>query len=320
MSSNETPLSEVQVWSMYWAGGQRNSCLAAHRESDQQELSNYWRKLAQQLPKHARVLDLACGNGAVAYALQDSRADITIDAVDKSELNPVTAAGEQYSCPADQSKLSFHAKLDILDLPEKFNNYDLICSQFGIEYAGLLAIPEMLERRLKLGGRLAFLIHNKNGDLYESSCKKINEYKVLREAGLLRLMQSYLRSLLKENVEQQSADRQALELAGQQYMGLEVGTKPISGAIFDAISQLLSLSQQDVSGARKGFDALSMRISADQNRLEQMVAAAQSEDQIKKFDALFLPSTYIERKISDFHIGTDKEQYLLAWEYSARLK
>ena len=308
-------LNDSQVWSMYWAKGERNSCLAAQNKSDQLAIENYWHEVARSLNESARVLDLACGNGAVAYALQKARADLILDAIDKSELSPFSKS--HYS-NVEEPNLRFHSNIDLLDLPTKFTGYDLICSQFGVEYAGLLKLPDVVKGRLNQNAEFVILVHHKSGGLFKSTEKKTQEYQALKVTGLLENLGSHLTSLKSEDIEQQKNTRQNLEIAGQQYLQKKIGTKSISGAVFDAIAHILATVDTSLPKALKMFGSLCLRVDAEHNRLEQMLSAAQSKQDIQKLDSLFKQHGFVDTQIKEFTVGKFDDEYLLAWEYRAR--
>src|SRR4051794_39329082 len=54
------------AWSAYWQSPRTMSCLAEGGLQQQSQLETDWRTFFHGLPDKARILDLACGNGAVA--------------------------------------------------------------------------------------------------------------------------------------------------------------------------------------------------------------------------------------------------------------
>ena len=71
------------------------------------------------LPKQGRVVDLGCGNGALAYRVAESNQNLKIIAIDK-ELHKLTKG-----LPLEQANLSF-IEGDAYHLPLQSNSVDLI--------------------------------------------------------------------------------------------------------------------------------------------------------------------------------------------------
>ena len=319
MAIKNSNLEDSAVWSMYWSGGQRDSCLAVKSEEHQQQLHAYWLSVVDNLSENARVLDLACGNGAVAHVLNNARPDLWIDAVDKSDLNPLINKESAADCNKQQSRLCFYSNTDLLELPETLSGYDLICSQFGIEYAGLASIPLAIHNRLNKQGRLAFLIHHQEGGLVSSTTAKLEEYRVLNSFKLFTLLEARISAGESNNQRNRNLADQNLESAGQAYMALGTGTMPISGSVFNVISEILKLADKNSAQALEQLNQVILRVNAEQSRLQQMLASARSQRQIKQFDTLLAKQGFVDRNARDFLVDVDSAKYLLAWNYQASL-
>lgn len=107
-----------------------------------------------------KVLDIGTGNGAVIEYLSQAPGvklenAICVD-VSAAAINIV-----QERFPAVAGVVA-----DAKSIPLENGQYDLITSQFGIEYAGAAAIDEAI-RLLAPGGSLLFLLHIQPGYLYE---------------------------------------------------------------------------------------------------------------------------------------------------------
>ena len=315
MNNPVSELNDAQVWSMYWSQGQRESCLAANSDADQKELQALWRGVLTDIPKRARVLDLACGNGAVAHVINETRPDLSIDAIDKSDIKPIDQQGSNQS--DTDSNLVFHSQIDILKLPTRFTDYDLICSQFGIEYAGLARVAEQLATRLNKGGQLLCLVHHSEGDLYTSTQKKLSEYTILEGYKLLDLLEARIIVTTGDGEDKKLHAEQNLERAGHNYMALGTGTKPISGSLFAAIGQILTCAQKNITEAQRLLDALRLKIAAEQSRLQQMVSAAQDKDQITQFIKILESQGFSQCEATPFYVGEENSKYLLAWQCHA---
>lgn len=110
-----------------------------------------------------RVLDIGSGNGAlVVLARQVFRSaplHITCVDISQSAIDDI-----QRRFPEVEGRVC-----DAAEIPIDSGRFDLICSQFGIEYAGMSAVDEAV-RLLAPSGRLALLMHH-SGGIIQSDCE-----------------------------------------------------------------------------------------------------------------------------------------------------
>ena len=154
----------TEDWDAYWRNAE---AAAAHKDGGPQDevLERFWRQFFQRtLPafrSRLSMLDIACGNGAVPrHALaairgMDKNIDITIYGLDESPA----ALGEMRKRNQGLNYIASDAAL----LPIRNEAFDLVTSQFGVEYAGSEALAEAarlsgsdaIRNSATLGGNLA---------------------------------------------------------------------------------------------------------------------------------------------------------------------
>ncbi|MES2321815.1 MAG: class I SAM-dependent methyltransferase [Pseudomonadota bacterium] len=147
------------VWSRYWSHGVGHSCGGSYGSSYEGALAAWWRAAFATLAPGARVLDIATGNGALPRLLLDfdQAGTLSCDAVDLATLAPAWFAG---LAPERAARLRFHGKQAAEALPFPDGNFDLVMSQYGLEYTDLArTVPEIL-RVLAPGGRIRLLTHH----------------------------------------------------------------------------------------------------------------------------------------------------------------
>ncbi|MFN3835604.1 MAG: class I SAM-dependent methyltransferase [Glycocaulis sp.] len=133
-----------QSWTQYWKSGQLHSCFVAGTPF---ETSHIWSPFLDQLPDGSRVLDLACGAGALTRLAVGAQRGFLVTGVDYASALPSIPGAEVRPDTALES------------LPFPDGAFDAVISQFGLEYAdGGFALAEAL-RVLAGGGRFAFLAH-----------------------------------------------------------------------------------------------------------------------------------------------------------------
>ncbi len=161
---NSVDMNFEENWEGFWRNTRE---AAAYRSGAPQQaaLEQFWGGFFKRtLPMFpgARILDLACGNGVVA----------------RSALGSARAMGEHavMVCGLDRSAsglIDFHRRLpaaqavnaDVLQAPFREGVFELVTSQFGVEYAGSSAIVSAA-RLVSPGGVLAAILHLKGGGIY----------------------------------------------------------------------------------------------------------------------------------------------------------
>ena len=112
-----------------------------------------------RLTRGARVLDLAPGNGSLPKLAVDhlSELELEFDAVDLAELRPTwcQALGAE-----QRARLRFHSGIAAEQLPLPAECFDMVISQFGIEYSNRRQSHPEAVRVLKSGGKWSAVVHH----------------------------------------------------------------------------------------------------------------------------------------------------------------
>ncbi len=146
-------------WDTYWRGTHEN---AAHREGGAQEpiLASFWEEFFRRelvARTEPAILDLACGNGAVTGHARRLFPELRVHCSDFS-LSALLDLQRRYpGCPC--------VVADAARLPLAAASFDLVVSQFGLEYAGTAALEEAAGL-LAPGGVMALLVHVHEGAIY----------------------------------------------------------------------------------------------------------------------------------------------------------
>lgn len=147
------------VWSRYWAGGALHSCGGSFDGNYAGEIREFWREAFAPLGAGTRLLDIATGNGPIPKLMLELRpgVDVQCDAVDLASVAP---AWPQTLPEAERLRLRFHQGVQAESLPFADAAFDLVVSQYGLEYSDLpRSVPELL-RVLSPAGRVRLLVHH----------------------------------------------------------------------------------------------------------------------------------------------------------------
>lgn len=172
-----------RAWSAYWSAGALHSCVDSFSGNYSGAIGDFWRDRFQHLRIEQRVLDLGTGNGALPKLLCEvtaGQAAPHVDAVDAAELHP------QWWQPGPDANVLFHSGVQMESLPFADGVFDLVVSQFGLEYARW---PEALDEALrvrKARGALAFVLHHADSVIVRVGREELlHQELLLREDGLL---------------------------------------------------------------------------------------------------------------------------------------
>lgn len=149
-------------WSDYWEQGHLTSFGESFTSNYTGVLNEIWTPRFAELTSGFKVLDIATGNGALPLMVSDYLKSRSV----KGEVIGVDLANIKTDISsvklAENLNIKLLSNINCIKLPFDDGQFELVISQFGIEYADLKkAVPEAL-RVLRSKGRLALVMHHEN--------------------------------------------------------------------------------------------------------------------------------------------------------------
>ncbi|MCY7295955.1 class I SAM-dependent methyltransferase [Alteromonas sp. a30] len=272
-------------WDNFWKHTAKDNQMPCFGEQTA-TLQGTWEQLFSSLTLAERpylnVLDIACGDGALIHHF--------------AKYNTFNTAlnlyASDYSRSACAETLERHAKInavccDSANLPFASASFDLIISQYGIEYSGQKAFEEAI-RCLRDNGEFVAIVHAKNGSIYQECVANAKATKAFFDSNVLAQGKRVFATAAEvmANRKPQSAfasEDKAFSLCVNQCKAIfaEYSQHIAGGYLFRIFSELghmfskiQSYNSQDVSD---WIDNTSIEMKAYQRRMASMVESAQSE-------------------------------------------
>ncbi len=282
-------------WDAYW----RNARKTPSGIQDE-ALERFWlRTFNDVLPglgENPAMLDVGTGNGLVirfALAAAQNRIPPTklrVVALDRSPAALDTLrkrSGEISSVVADAGRSPFRDGV-----------FDLLTSQFGIEYANIDAVEEAA-RLLRGGGVLALVMHMRDGAIYRECAANLDAVGVVRENDLLGRLKRVFQVVasVPRNTEGQQLFRDADAHFGDAVAATEkmfgrMGKGIASGLLFrlytDVGYMYQRLSAYDPKEVFNWIDLMAGELDSYAGRMTSMSNAALTSSQFDEIEERLL--------------------------------
>ncbi len=299
------------AWSLYWAGGNLDSCLPADRaDGDPHPIRQLWSDLAASLAPGTRVLDLATGNGAVPVSLLRGNPSLEVTGVDQAEIDPVAAVDDV----PELKQVTFQGRVDVAELPFPAASFDVVTSQFGVEYGVLEEAAGEALSVLRAGGKLVFLMHHVESEVVAPAAPLREEIaSLLDQKGPLPLLAKYVAGQIPVD---------KLEAAGERHLKANVRRTPrITGQVYKMVNAIVERLSESPEQARIMTGVLSARLEAEHERLGQLQEAALDTRGAQALRAVLQAQGGIVDRLEPLEVELDSEgdskRALVGWYLEA---
>ncbi|NNL64055.1 MAG: class I SAM-dependent methyltransferase [Woeseiaceae bacterium] len=295
-------------WSEYWekegAGGEVfvNAQGEAHPA-----LAEFWQAAFTSLAAGSRIIDIASGAGSVfAHLPGDHGHRLSASDISRTALESLAQRIPEVTtlvCSAD-------------DIPLDDASFDLVVTQFGVEYAGVAAFDEAA-RLVAPGGRFVGLCHFRGGYIDSDNRAQLGEARIVRERGFIDAAIVLAKAAFSgDEAQLKRAQDEFAVVATPVGEGMRRHRKGIHTYLFQGFRRLYEHRRQyDLADITGWLDAMRGELDKTIDRLERMCAAALSADDVEQVQRLFEA-----RGLEDVHctpFETPENQLPVAWKVTA---
>lgn len=171
-----------QSWETYWHGTAEFGAYGAGG-AGHPAIHAFWEQFFRSVSSSrnaATLLDIASGNGAVVECARDIFGDDAL-AISCVDVSAAAIANIHNRFPGVRGLVC-----DARAIPLEAATFDVVVSQFGVEYAGPRATGEAA-RLLAPGGHLALLLHHRAGAIHRECMDGLEALSRLQESRFIPL-------------------------------------------------------------------------------------------------------------------------------------
>lgn len=284
MTAQPDTQSGSAAWSRLWRSGVLHSCATGIEGNYDGAIRAFWEQRFSTLASDARVVDVGTGNGpllllAGAVAKQRGVA-FELHGVDVAHIDPPRDVADG---AARFAGIRFHPGTPAEHLPFEDGSVDLLCSQFGFEYAPREGALREAVRVVGPRGRVALLLHSDDSIVARTSVLQRDAVALLRDecpivpraAALLPVLQRAASGAAVTNDATAEAVRHAFNLCAQALMD-EIERVPqaeLLQRVAQQIHAVLRAAARAPAEASARLVALDATLRDEDSRLAQLQAA-----------------------------------------------
>lgn len=264
------------AWSDFWEQnrqGDSGGCLPEGWRGIDAAQQAVWAEFVRDLPRGARVLDIATGDGRVLRWMLKARPDLKAVGTDQAPDLPPAPKGAK-----------LRAGVEMESLPFSVGRFAAVTSQFGFEYGDVGKTAAQIARVLAPGGRAGLLMHRGDGPILAHNLKRREQIRwALEERGLVDLAKRNLKARALGLVTMPAALSQAPHEGAHLH-----GEGSAAWEIAEAIRQTMVLGRRDhPANVARTLDEIAAKAGNELGRIASLEAACAQADRADELSGAF---------------------------------
>lgn len=281
-------------WSAYWSQGHKTSFGNEFRHCYEGKIQEAWKSVFKTIKTKSKVLDLCTGNAALLRLAEqdmDNFSEVNFTGVDYANVT----ANDKFT-QLDNIDLLFN--VDIESLPIEKNSFDIVISNYGIEYSDLSKSLAEVSRVMSDQGCAIFICHFYDSILITNNKQELMMINTMLDRnGVLATMQGLIDALHNKNMHSKIPTGKeylaAVEEAEHSRHRLNEQLSVIANNFAQAFHQsnflgfLKYLLSANTENKKHELEKFKAGMSSHQGRLSEMVNASLTKEQIEKLSSVF---------------------------------
>ena len=294
-------------WSEYWEQeGAQGEVFVSLKGKRHPVLAEHWRDFFAGVAAESRVVDIASGAGSIFASLPEGHT------LDLHALDISSSALEQLSNRLP-GVTTVESSADSLPFDDR--SFDIVVSQFGIEYAGVAAFAEA-GRVVATGGRLVVLVHIRDGYIDSNNKAQLAEAILTKESGFIPRAIELTETAFGNDPARLAKDEQAfvplIEVVGAAIARCRQG---VHSYLLSGFQQLYeNRIQYDLPDIVQWLEGMSGEVDRAIDRLTRIRNAALNEQDIESVRADLESLAFTDLEVGPYSAGHDRP---LAWRINA---
>ncbi|MFK7829885.1 MAG: class I SAM-dependent methyltransferase [Congregibacter sp.] len=298
-----------QAWQNYWRENRLAACVPDNPDTAA-DIEAHWTEFLAGLPNGTRVLDIATGNGVVllwaARAARSTGREMALTGIDFADIDPARFL------PAHQAELSsvqFIGNTRAESLPFANASFDVVVSQYGLEYADLQQALTEAARVLVSGGQLHCLAHGDDSVVVRQGRAQLLDIDLLLAAhGPFAAMQAYLEAHARGRKVERATRvlTEALRVAEAHCAASPPATlvHQLCGGILDTANRIEQYHVDDIS---TWLTENRKRLRGQRQRIHDLQAARLSETRLAALKQSLDRPPWSEAMLTSLDVGAHNE-------------
>lgn len=271
-------MANNEYWSQYWAQGYQTSFGSCFPKGYEGVIKSHWKAIFSNISTNTNVLDLCTGNASLIRLAKETMSDFSQSNFTGVDYAKVTINDDFEKL--ENVKVIFDTNVESLPLISR--SFDLIISNFGVEYSDLTKSITEISRLLKKGGQVELICHCNQSTIVIANNK---------ELAMLNTMLSTdnavdcLEKLIKSLPDKVKAEKWRNDL--------NFSLSEITKLYFNELQEseflkfLKFVLNSNVQDKIKQFNLFKQDVLGHQIRLNTLSQAALSEERLKKLFRCF---------------------------------